>query len=340
MATTMLSLDALNGSFRTILNQHDPDATRLTSLGFNTAAGFRALVRSDGEYNLFVDKDRVKVTEIIQWSAEPRMEFKPLARAISLALQHGAAVTVVIIPVSADEMEVYRQAGVMKLYDDWRKQVTDIVAAASHSGSVTLWDFSAPSPYTTESLPPRGDRTTQLHWFWESNHFRSALGDVLIRRIFDNEPADFGTVVTPDTLPEIQAYERALRQQYEEARPQDVKRVADLYKTGLRVACQSNAYFCDQMHLLLPGDDRDMAVAEHNSETKVAMTTSGSPGRSDTMRRRSLSIERPNGNRSWAVAPPPRVRRQLSIPSCLRPRLIRHWSDDSDHRVPRQHLPL
>ena len=153
IATTLLSLDAVLDSARTILSQRDPYATSITAQGLNTAASFRTAVHWDGTYNMFVDKDRGKISEIIQWSAEPRLEPDSLSPMIALARQRGAVVIVVIAPVHADELEIYELAGVMQLYNDWRKQIARIVAAAQ-SQNVTLWDFSAISPYTSERLPP------------------------------------------------------------------------------------------------------------------------------------------------------------------------------------------
>ena len=265
IATTLLSLDALLDSARTVLSQRDPYATSITPLGLNNAAGFRTAVHWDGTYNMFVDKDRGKISEIIQWSAEPRLEPDSLSPMISLALQHGAAVIIVIGPVHADELEIYRLAGVMRLYDDWRKQIASIVAA-SHSRNVTLWDFSAISPYTSEQLPPRDDRHTELRWFWESNHFTSALGDVVIRRLFDDGPPDFGTQITVDTLAQQLEREDQRRHDYEANRPQDVSRVAALYDAASRLACQSNAFFCDRDHPGSPRDSKDIAAADTNSK--------------------------------------------------------------------------
>lgn len=261
IATTLLSLDALLDSARTVLSQRDPYATSITPLGLNTAAGFRAAVQSDGTYNLFADKDRGKISEIIQWSTEPRLEPDSLTPMINFARQHGAAVIVVIGPVHADELEIYRLAGVMRLYDDWRKQIANIVAAAD-SRDVTLWDFSAISPYTSERLPPREDRHTELRWFWESNHFTRALGDVVIRRLFDDGPSDFGTQATMDALPRQLEHEDRLRRDYEARRPQDVMRVAALYDAASRAACQANAFFCNRDHPISPRDDRDIAAAD------------------------------------------------------------------------------
>ena len=262
LAATLLSLDALDDSILTVLFQRDGNRSRLTSLGFNTATGFHDLVRSDGTYNLFVDKDRIKITEIIQWATEPRLEMEPLAQAIELAEQRGSEVVLVIAPVKADELEIYRQAGVMKLYDHWRSDVAEIVAVASRSGQASLWDFSAITPYTAEPLPPPSDRKTELNWFWESNHFKSALGDVIISRIFGNGPADFGKLITPDTLPEEQAAQHVLLRQYEKTHPADVRRVAELYAAGLQQACQTNTEFCRPQHPAVPTDDRDFITVQ------------------------------------------------------------------------------
>ncbi len=179
IATSLLSIDALEDSILTVLRQRDASRSRLTSLGFNTADSFHNLVLSDGVYDLFVDKDRTKVTEIIQWSAQPRLQIDEVAKMIELALRHNIAVVVIIAPVNADELEIYNQAGVMDLYDDWRRQITNIVAIAAREGAVSLWDFTGISPYTTESVPPPGDKATQLHWFWETNHFNRPWATVL-----------------------------------------------------------------------------------------------------------------------------------------------------------------
>jgi hypothetical protein len=264
VAATLLSLDALDDSLRTALFQRDPNRSRLTSLGFNTAAGFHGLVRSDGTYNLFVDKDRIKITEIIQWAMEPRLEIEPLARAIDLAQQHGTEVAVVIAPVEADELEIYRQAGVMTHYDHWRREVADIVAGASRSGHAALWDFSAVTRYTAEPLPPPGDRRTELNWFWESNHFKPALGDIIISRMFGNGPPDFGRLITPETLSEEQAAQRALLRNYEKTRPDDVRRVSELYAAGLQQACRTNREYCRQRRTAAPGDGKDFMTVQQD----------------------------------------------------------------------------
>jgi hypothetical protein len=267
-STTLLTLSALSDSILTVLNQHVTNRSRLTSLGFNTAADFRDLVRTDGENRLFVAKDREKIADLIPWAAEPRLDIESVARAITLAQQHADEVVVVIAPVQADEMEIYQQAGIIKLYDDWRRQISDIVAAAARSGKVSLWDFSVPSQYTTEALPPPGDRTTQLRWFWETNHFKPALGDLVIARIFGDGPSDFGTRITPETLPGEQAAQNALLRQFEKTHPEDVQRVAELYAAELQKACNIHEDYCRPQQLTTSADDSDYMTVQQESRGK------------------------------------------------------------------------
>ena len=136
----------------------------------------------------------------------------------------------------------------MDLYDDWRRKVTDIVASAARIGTASLWDFTGMSPYTSEPIPPPGDKVTQLHWFWESNHFKSALGDLVIARVFGHDARGFGTRINPENLPMVEAEQRALFPQYEKTHPEDLQRVVDLYIAGIQQACHLRAEFCQPHH--------------------------------------------------------------------------------------------
>ena len=79
-------------------------------------------------------------------------------------------------------------------------------------------------PYTTETVPPAGDKTTRLRWFWEPTHFQRALGDVMLHRVFQGTPADFGAPLTVATV---------------DARNQVVREQQRAF-IGWRLACEDN----------------------------------------------------------------------------------------------------
>jgi len=96
--------------------------------------------------------------------------------------------------------------------------------AKAHSDSITAWDFVEYSPYTTERVPPPGDLVTKMKWFWETSHFQRALGDIMLHRVFEGTPADFGVPLTAATV---------------EARNQSVRDQQRAY-IGWQLACETN----------------------------------------------------------------------------------------------------
>jgi hypothetical protein len=203
-ASTLLSLDALGDSIATVYKQGNPAFGKLTPLGLSTVAEFTSLVRTEGEFSLFADKDREKIARVVPLPANLTFDLDSIGQAVTIALRHGAQPIVVITPGHADELEIYRQAGVMDIYEAWREALTRIVTS-SGTRKVAIWDFAGLTSYTSEAVPSPGDTTTQLRWFWETNHFKPALGDLIITRILGGGPADFGELVTPTTLTGLQA---------------------------------------------------------------------------------------------------------------------------------------
>lgn len=53
-----------------------------------------------------------------------------------------------------------------------------------------LWDFTAYTGFNAEPFPPEGDTETNMRWYWESSHFRMALGDLVLYRIHGQSPPD------------------------------------------------------------------------------------------------------------------------------------------------------
>ncbi len=190
-----LSFTALSDSLFSLLHQHDTSAAFETASGWNDGGELRRWAREDGFFRLVIDKDREKIAQYKTWRSHKSLQIDQVLRLVRLARAHGAAVTLVITPNYVDTMEALRQLGLDTDYDAWKSA---IVTAGTAAGA-TIWDFSGYSPYTTEPLPPPGDRTHRLRWVWEPVHFQSALGDVMIARIA-GAPGDFGTILTPANL--------------------------------------------------------------------------------------------------------------------------------------------
>jgi hypothetical protein len=81
---------------------------------------------------------------------------------------------------------------------------------------------------TREDVPPAGDATTRMRYYWESSHFNGAAGDLVLYRLFDPRggrhpvPADFGVELTPESI------DRELAKQEEDAAAYRATHPADL----------------------------------------------------------------------------------------------------------------
>jgi hypothetical protein len=246
IAKTLISLSALGDSIATVFSQQDLTHRKLTALGFNTAANFYDLVRTEGEHSLFVAKDRQRIAEVVPLPTQPQFDLQPIGDAIQEARAHGAQVIVMITPGHADELEIYRQARVLDLYEAWLQRLTELVTVAGE-GKVTLWNFAGLTPYTTEAVPKRGDTRTELSWFWETDHFKPALGNLIISRILGQGPAGFGDQLTLDTVPRALAELHEQLRQYEETHPAGVERVSQLIAERLDSVCHDDPALCSRI---------------------------------------------------------------------------------------------
>jgi len=228
IGSTLFSLKALGDSIHTIAAQGDTERATLSPLGYNSARDFIGLTRSDGAAWLVEAKDREKIGKIVQWAKSPKYDLEWIRKAVKYATDRHVRVILSISPGYEDEPLIYREASVWAEYTQWKRDLAALVREFDGEGrSVTLWDFSGLSPYVTGRVPAvHGE---QMTWFWETDHFKPSLGDMVVARLFGGGPADFGQQLTPDTLPAREAAEADLWNQFQQDRAEDIARVRNLF---------------------------------------------------------------------------------------------------------------
>ncbi len=212
---SVLTIGALVDSVKTILSRKGGDTVLdLRPDGTANAADFLDAVRAEGANPLFTQKDGYdlwRVPGFQQVSAKlhgPMPNMNIVRDMIAFCLTHDVTLTLILGSSHVDQMEIYRQAGLWPMVEKLKTDLAQVVADA-HSDSITVWDFVEYAPYTTEKVPPPGDRVTRLKWFWEPVHFQRALGEIMLHRVFDGTPADFGAPLTPETVAARNAQVRA-----------------------------------------------------------------------------------------------------------------------------------
>jgi hypothetical protein len=213
---SIITLAALTDSVRTVLAQGGGDKVLdLKADGTSTDADFAAAARAEGMNAVFAQKDEYDLSRIpvFQQTLANWHGLMPnlgvVREMIRFCREHDITLTLILGSSHADGMEIYRRAGLWPWVEQLKIDIASLVAEA-HSNTVTAWDFVEFSRYTTEKLPPPGDRTTPIQWFWEPVHFKMALGEVMLRRVFSGTPSDFGAPLTEDT---VAARNQAVRQQ-------------------------------------------------------------------------------------------------------------------------------
>jgi hypothetical protein len=181
------------------------------------AVGSLALMAMN-DFNTSLRHSRVKV------------DMTPLehVRAIlNLCRERGIDAILVLDPSHVDEQEIFDLEGKWPVLEDWKRQVTKMVAEYAHTGMhIELWDFYGYDAYSTEPVPA-GGRT--LQWFIDPEHYTRALGDVLLRRIFQGADGSFGVRLTPDNIEAHLKVVRSSQASYRAAQRSDAERVRNIY---------------------------------------------------------------------------------------------------------------
>jgi hypothetical protein len=117
--------------------------------------------------------------------------FKHLQEMLDFTRQHNIKVILLISPVHfSDEKGPQWQEQDIK---EWKQRVAEIVRAngqAHGEKPYPLWDFSYSNSLTREPVPPHGDTQSQMKWFWDPGHSKTALGDIIFAKVLGLKEAD------------------------------------------------------------------------------------------------------------------------------------------------------
>jgi hypothetical protein len=82
--------------------------------------------------------------------------------------------------------------------------------------------------YAIEPVPAPGDRGAEVRWYWESGHFKSALGHAMLERMQGGGDPGLGRQINPDNLGQHQALIRKQGDAYLATQPEVVRELEQL----------------------------------------------------------------------------------------------------------------
>lgn len=161
-------------------------------------------------------------------------------RILRTCRENSIRLDIVILPIHAMHLECIADNGLWQQFEQWKTELTRITDGQTKLNAGwhgRLWDFTGYEGYTIEPVPPDGDKTTWMRWYWDSSHFRKELGELVLRWVLQtasqSQPAggdSFGVVLDPSN---IQAHLDKIdrdRQKWEAANPADVEFVKEVVR--------------------------------------------------------------------------------------------------------------
>ncbi len=202
----LLSYEASKASLETVTKQSDGTTQDFKPNGHRTPLRWEKNWRRRGHRRMFVANERKFVRRKAYIAANDNYLYthhqdrlvglEAFREMLRLCVQNKIQLSAIISPVHARQLEVIRQEGAWAIFEEWKRNLVEIIEEESvqnpNAEHMMLVDFTGYNEFTTEAVP-QANSPAAMQWYWESQHFKSALGDKVIERLFQNNPSvDFG----------------------------------------------------------------------------------------------------------------------------------------------------
>ncbi len=255
----LTSFDTLRASMDTLKEQdgHEqnwfaPDGQRLGEVFFRRVE--KNFVEA-GPRAYFDEIDRLEVgfqTEglvPVRYPARPlspadpaHSSFSYIRRIVDFCLTEKIDLRIFITPAHVHQYEIAAATGAWPSIENGKRELVQLLAeaAAAHPDRppISLYDFGAYSSVTMEQLPAVSSRD-EMRYYWDSSHFKEAVGDYVLDRLFEvstaNQivPADFGVRLTAETIEAELASQRSEQEAYRISHAEDVEHLRTLVDNAI-----------------------------------------------------------------------------------------------------------
>lgn len=168
---------------------------------------------------------------------DPLTSLDYIKRIVAFCRANRIDLRIFLTPGHAHQLELDAAAGEWSAMENGKRALVDLLTedAARHPDQppIPLWDFSGYSMITTEPLP-LPDGNAEMRWYWDSSHFKEQVGDLVLDRVLDfresgrSRPADFGVLLTPETIEPGLARIRSAQAAYRQQHPDEIGRLRAL----------------------------------------------------------------------------------------------------------------
>lgn len=240
-----LTMQALLDSAATLRNQYQQNPKQLTDRGHNPLLEYKDIARTDGYWVLFRQRaeDNAKnhgrkPANLFLRDTRSSPELDDVRRIIQWTVQNDAELRLVIYPYHAQLLVMIDELGLWPVFEEWKREIVSIIdnetARPEVRNHIVLLDFSGFSDYAQERIPPKGDKNSVTHWYWEAGHFKKELGDLMIPQCLSpmavSPTTDFGIVLLNDNIELHLERQRAAKSLFKAANPISTTEIRELVR--------------------------------------------------------------------------------------------------------------
>jgi len=175
-----------------------------------------------------------RVREFIRGAGPSADATAALDRSVAALCKAGTAIRLYINPTHAMTIDGLYWAGKWPAMEAWQTGLAELGRRQRSSGcDLRIHDFSGFNSVTTEAVP-QVSKQTDMQYYWETSHYRSNVGAMILARMFGRgaQPEDFGVELRSDNVAGHLARMRAARDRYHGDHPEETSIVRALVAAG------------------------------------------------------------------------------------------------------------
>lgn len=236
---SLLTFDAIHDSIITLREQHKENAFRSNG---QLRLNYRAAQINElkGYKNNFLYVEGFNKSNYLPAPAR-RFGFQSsnneintlgyLQEIIDLCQNKNTELILVLAPVHVRLLESYKLLGLSDEYDKWQTAITALIEEHNRkfpASPFTLWGFNKVNAITTEKLPPKDDVQSAMQWFWDPEHFKNRLGNLILSQILNAtgpDIEDFSVQLTLKNIDNELQKNRLALEQWENEHQRQVKQL-------------------------------------------------------------------------------------------------------------------
>ncbi len=238
---SLFSLDAFLDSLSTLMEQGERPIYLDNGLIDATTTRRVKLMPITGQRQLFLNNEKRYFNKTYKGfelgvSAEGTSSLENFRLLIAMAYKENLELHILINPAHARQFETIYQSGLWDDFQFWKIQLVKLnerEAALADKKPYPIWDFSGFNQFTTESVPEASDKVSRMLWYWESSHFKTELGNLVLTKVLGKNDRKknenpFGVLINSRNIESHNEKINADRRRWRENNYQDVIEIESL----------------------------------------------------------------------------------------------------------------